>query len=317
MMSAEDMQDVFSNIMVVTTLMLTLVVSVFGTVPMSDLMLWDYRSAMLWKAGFREFVVAHLTEKKDFNFTQQVAPGLFIDLREVLLHPTENDILPHGNMAGSHGERTNQLDFAFHMTKDFVDPWVMGTVAQTPDHGSATIAWCYTVSAICFTICLLTAFFHYMAIIMSNVGEKRDLAEKSKEAKKDKHKQIKNRNTNTQIHKERLQSEDILELEKTLEGELKRLESKVRETDIGLYVYTMGWLLVLASIVGMVIFFIGLGNLTRARYPQLAATQHVVFFASIDVGAPLVALGVFSGLLLQCCLGQDLWREVYSPKAKP
>lgn len=308
-MSSTDMQDLFSNIMVLTALMLTLVVSIFGTASMSDLMLLDYRHALVYKDGFRELVVLHLTEK-EFNFTKPYAPGVYRDLRELLLYPTDKDNIPTGIRAGSYGQRTQDLDFVFHMTKDDVDPWVMGTVAQT-DHGSSGVAWCYAVSAICFLLSLLLAFFHYMAIVMSNVGERRELAEKIMEKKSDElcllEKEI--------MMESHIKEEDVNNIKvkvNKIKADLEKLGQEVRSTDIGLYVYLMGWALVLASIVGIVIFFIGLADLTRARYPQLASTQFLLVIYWVWVGAPICASGVVGGLALQCYLGRDWWRKLVS-----
>lgn len=295
-MSIEDMQDVLANAMVLFALLLGLCVSVFSTSSMTDLMLFDYRCALLYKDGFREFVARHL-EHKNFNFTQEIPPNVTVDLRELLLHPPDRDVIPSGFIQLAYGERTRAIDFLFHMTKDAVEPWVMGTVAQSPEYGSAMISWynAVTCSMICF--CLLAAFFNYTGLTMSDLSERRKFEERERE---DHQREDAKLPAGAEARPSEGQRTD------------KAVESgrAGRQMDpVGWYIYILGWLMLIACITALAISFQGMGYVARSRYPQLAAWHHDYYVWAVQIQTTATVLGGFSGIAFQFGLGWRWWRD--------
>lgn len=226
--SLDDMKDTLSNIMQLCCFVLTIITGLLGTVPRDELTEGNYRAALVSRPSFRQFVAWHLGQRvPPFNFTKEFADGTTFDVKEVLNDPQEITPWHHSNH-----EIVKRANWAFYMTKDDVEPWVVSVAEKImfPEGGQSSdfLMECYIASLTITTTCLLGSFFLYMALSLGSFRTK----------------------------EEGLEDAQKKELQLKVDKQLKRVEWLV---------YAMSIVLMLAMSVGIVLGFIGILSLGQCR----------------------------------------------------
>ena len=181
--SHADMEGMLSGVGVVAALVLSILVGLFYTMEMSELIAADYRISLLEFPDFRKFALAKLQEL-DFPMTVDVGPDRFgnpdvLDITEILLHPVCVSSY-HGGVGDCYRDSSEimAVDAVFHLTKDvfpmgLVTPWLDRNIPRASQSTTILLGWSAGCTVI-FTLVLMGSIFFYTSLALSECREGED-----------------------------------------------------------------------------------------------------------------------------------------------
>jgi hypothetical protein len=180
--SHSDAESMLSGIGVIAALILSLQVGVFFTIGMDELLIAEYRMALIEESSFRAFAHSVMVQEQiPLIYDIGGDMGLFNATHALVGMPAEDYCIPY--MDGGYSdcwyfhEGTDAVDKVFHLTKDVfpkgkITPWMMATKMH-PDRSftNRLMGFWSELSMYCLMMTLLGSILFYTALALSECRE--------------------------------------------------------------------------------------------------------------------------------------------------
>jgi len=183
--SHSDLEGMLSSIGIIAALVLSIQVGVFCTIPAEEMILADYRVALIEHPGFRSYVAKYLDTVDDFEWFVDLGGDEEFDIRSILM---DDDICIAASDGGGfdcnlEGNKKKVLlaDSVYHLTKDVfpmsrVIPFFYHTAENTNYILSGPLYDRWSSAAVCALTCvLLGSLIFYTALALSDCQEESEV----------------------------------------------------------------------------------------------------------------------------------------------